>query len=345
MPPIYRSRPQGASGLAALVGGFLSGREEEQERRRQERADEEERTRRTATEGRLADENRRAEARFEKEMDEDGYEKRGMATTRAKAWESTGGMGTVVGAMLRGADHKAEKEGRNYIKTKDSRSEREAKDRREREVEIAGIRAEFARQKQEDAQRHAKEIEDIKDKNRDEAQMRRILLGGGAGSTSAEKQRAALLNRQISDTDRQIKDREGKLPKREQNFAAQQAADNPKLAAANPKLKEADARFRADSTAADAALDLPRLRGRREALEDARGDTAYDGEEAPVPAATQGPSRSPNRQRGIQQQYDQAATAYQSALARITDPKKRELARQRYEQQVKQIAAAVGDIE
>lgn len=341
MPPTYRSRPQGASGIAALVGGFLSGRQEAQDR-------EAERKQRDQTNARLADENRRAEARFRKEMDEDGYEERSTLEDKAKRYTEQGGeMGVVVGGVLRGLDREAIKQGASWVKSKDSKSEREAKDRREREVEVAGVRAAAAREKQEDAQAHAREMEGVREqgrreleserqRNRSDLLTQRILLGGGAGAkTAADKATERAEKRVTNDRNRYDRTMKARPEPGEEDVLDVDAQGNPTKFSTgyNERMKG----WRSDSASVTNNLNRS-----ESTLGRLLGDD--DAEDSPAPAPKK-PVRSADQQRNVQKQYDQAAQEFQAALARISDPKRRELARQRYEQRVKEIAAAVGDIE
>lgn len=340
MPPTYRSRPQGASGIAALVGGFLSGRQEAQDR-------EAERKQRDQTNARLADENRRAEARFRKEMDEDGYEERSTLEDKAKRYTEQGGeMGVVVGGVLRGLDREAIKKGASWVKAKDSKSEREAKDRREREVEIAGIRATAAREKQEDAQAHAREMEGVREqgrreleserqRNRSDLLTQRILLGGGAGAKTAADKATERAEKRVTN-DRNRYDRTMKA-RPEPGEEDELYDDKGNRVGYTP-----DYQAKLKGWQRDSATVTNNLSKSESTLGRLLGDD--DAEDAPAPAPKK-PVRSADQQRNVQKQYDQAAQEFQAALARISDPKRRELARQRYEQRVKEIAAAVGDIE
>jgi len=338
------------SSFASFVGSALKGAESIynlRTKRRRDREDEQDRAtnreRQQAEEGRAKARETRDRQEFETRQDQSGYVRTGTTLREdgEKLTKSGNVLGMMAGALMMGQDEKARRAGQEWVKGKESTTERSERQRLEREQGTARVRGEAAAEVARIRADAAKEVQDSREQLREREMELRIMgrwnqSGGGSNSKTASEREIERAEKGVGNARTRYDRTMARRPQpTEMDVLDVDAQGNPSRF--SRQYEERLRNWRGDSTMVANVLDkqesqLGRLLGDEPEPETPRG---------PAPPK-RGGFNSPAGQ-AIQAQYDAAAQEYQAALERITNPEKRALARQRYEQRVKEIARAVGD--
>lgn len=341
------------SSFASFVGAALQGAERiynfRTERRRNQEAEQDRqraRTRQDEADKRDRERDRREQERFETDQDQEGYVRTGttLRTEGEKLERSGNPLAMMAGGLMMGQDAVARRDGRAWVKGKESTQERQENARRDRETELARVRgegaAEVARVRA-DAQREIQSSREALKLAEMEARMagRWNMSNGGSNSRTREERDLERAEKSTANARSRYDRTMSRRPEPGELDVIESDEQGNPTRFSRP-FEERMRGWRGDSTMV--ANDLERSERRLGAL---LGDEPAEMQRQPAPAAPKRGGFNSREGQAIQAQYDEAAREYQDAVARIKDPNKRAQARAIYEQRLKEIGRAVGDID